>query len=136
MLFKRLAGAAVVMAAASVAVPGIPSAQDFRLGNETRARKLSMDTVAGRRITLADGRWFVFRRDGSFSRSTRDGDTRFGTWSIAYENVINVTSRRGETRQLFFVTVEGKLYLRNAERGGRLGRNAESVRVVNIEAAD
>lgn len=125
-----------MLVAVALAAPGVSNAQEVRLGNETRTRKLNMDTVAGRRVTLADGRWFEFRRDGSFSRNNRDGDTRSGMWSIAYENVVNLTSRRGDTQQLFFLTVEGRLFLRNAGRNARVGRLPEPVRVVKIEAAD
>lgn len=125
-----------MLVAAALAAPGVSNAQEVRLGNETRTKKLNLDTVAGRRVTLADGRWFEFRRDGSFSRNNRDGDTRSGMWSIAYENVVNPTSRRGDTQQLFFLTVEGRLFLRNAGRNARVGRLPEPVRVVKIEAAD
>lgn len=131
---RLLAASAIV--GAVFAIPDATSAQDFRLGNETRARKLSLDTVAGRRITLASGRQYTYRRDGTFSIQDDDGDRYTGNWSIAHQNVIDMVFSDGDTQQLFYVTVDGKLYLRNAEVGGRLGRRADSFRVVRIEAAN
>lgn len=125
-----------MLSTAALAAPGLSPAQDFRLGDETRARKLSVDTVAGRRVTFTNGRSFVFHRDGRFSRNDRDGDASSGTWSIAYETVLNIAPKRGEAQQIVFVTIEGRLYVRNTGRHSRAGQTAEPLRVVNIEAAD
>lgn len=116
-------------------VAGVARAQDVRLGGETRNRKLSFDTVAGRRITLGNGRVYTFRRDKSFALTDEDGDLYTGVWDVAFENVINMSYTDGDTEQVYFLTIEGKLYFRNADRPGRRGIGSESRRVVSIEAA-
>jgi len=107
-------------------------AQEVRLGTDTRARKFDFESVAGRRVEMADGKVFSFRRDGSFRFEGRRGRRHEGRWAVAFGNALDLTYDDGDTEQVYFITIEGKLYFRRAGHHRRRGADEERNRVVDI----
>ncbi len=114
---------------------------DIILGGDTRQRRLSFETVSGRKLIFVDGRAYIFRRDYTAAFTGTGIADKRGKWSLISGNAVSIDYENGDEEQIIFITISGDPYLRylfkrdsRIQSGGVAGKSILQKEILRIKS--